>query len=178
MKVVDLTLPISDGMPVYPGDPEVRVRVAHTMEAQGWELRELAFGSHTSTHVDAFSHMSPGGENLDEIPLERFMGPAVKCSTDDAFPSGIGLVFDRGDVTDAVVDRIVSSETGFVGIGVEVVFSVEAERRLLKSGVLTFTCLVHVEALPSGEEFTFIGLPLKIAEGDGSPVRAVALVSD
>jgi len=74
MRVIDLSMPITDGMPVYPGDPEVKVKVAHTYETHSWELRQLSMGSHTGTHVDAPSHMHPGAATLDELPLERFFG--------------------------------------------------------------------------------------------------------
>ena len=178
MKLVDLTYPISDGMPVYPGDPAVSVHIAHRIESHGWELRELSFGSHTSTHVDAFSHMDEDGANLDQIPLDRFLGPAVCVSATDGFPGNVGLIFRDGTIDEEVVGRICQAGAGFVGISIAVEFSVEAERALLKAGVLTFTCLVNVEQLPTDQGFTFVGLPLKIKDGDGSPVRAAAILSD
>ena len=33
--------------------------------------------NHVGTHVDAFYHMKPGGQTIDEMPLELFMGKAV-----------------------------------------------------------------------------------------------------
>jgi kynurenine formamidase len=36
--------------------------------------------------------------------------------------------------------------------------------------------LANLSALPGDDEFTFIGFPLRWAGGDGSPIRAVALV--
>ena len=33
--------------------------------------------NHVGTHVDAFYHMKPGGQSIDEMPLELFMGKAV-----------------------------------------------------------------------------------------------------
>lgn len=43
-------------------------------------------GSHTGTHVDAYSHMHKGKETLDEIPLERFFGKALRIKLGDGFP--------------------------------------------------------------------------------------------
>ncbi|WP_223836522.1 cyclase family protein [Paenibacillus oceani] len=45
MRVIDLSMSIADGMPVYPGDPEVKVKVAHTYESHNWELRRLSMGT-------------------------------------------------------------------------------------------------------------------------------------
>ncbi|WP_254611184.1 cyclase family protein [Paenibacillus sp. JMULE4] len=68
MRVIDLSETIMDGMTVYPGDPEVKVEVVHTREEHTWELRQLTLGTHTGTHVDAFSHMHQGGN-----PSMRFL---------------------------------------------------------------------------------------------------------
>ncbi len=77
MRLVDLTHPIHSGMPVWPGDPQVRLRPAATVAAQGWNLLELHLGSQSGTHVDAPFHVDDALPRLDELPLERFTGPAV-----------------------------------------------------------------------------------------------------
>ena len=71
MQIIALSQTISDGMPVYPGDPGVCVKPAHSIDKEGWRLKQLSFGSHTGTHVDAFSHMDTHGVSLDKIPLEK-----------------------------------------------------------------------------------------------------------
>ncbi|MCC9078128.1 cyclase family protein [Litorilinea aerophila] len=50
----------------------------------------------------------------------------------------------------------------------------EVHQILLRGEVVIVECLAHLEELP--EEVEFIALPLKIQDGDGTPVRAVALV--
>lgn len=67
MKIIDLSMPLHTGRKVYPNDPEVKIDVIHTYEKDSWELRHLSMGSHTGTHVDAFSHMHDGAENLDDL---------------------------------------------------------------------------------------------------------------
>jgi arylformamidase len=76
-RFFDITLPIEDGMLVYPDDPAVRVR-AHSRIADGEDanVTALALGSHTGTHVDAARHFIDGGQPVDAIPLDRLMGPA------------------------------------------------------------------------------------------------------
>ncbi|WP_312886478.1 cyclase family protein [Paenibacillus foliorum] len=64
MREINLSLPIADGMHVYPSDPEVKVKVAHTYECHTWDLRQLSMGGQTGTHVDAPSHMHPGVKTL------------------------------------------------------------------------------------------------------------------
>lgn len=44
--------------------------------------------------------------------------------------------------------------------------------------MITYTDLVNLEDLPYNQSFTFYGLPLKIKNGDGSPVRAMAIFDE
>ncbi|CAG9579491.1 hypothetical protein LMJF_31_3050 [Leishmania major strain Friedlin] len=173
MRLVDLSLPLYDGMPVYDGDPPVHVTKVCTREKDGWEVRHLQMGSHTGTHVDAPAHMHEDGSNLDEVPLTRFCGPAVVVKVaDSSFPPNKGLLFYEAVPADCV-PRIVAANAPFVGGPLEE----KAERLLLGCGIITYTGLVNVEQL-IGESFTFYGLPLRIRGGDGSPVRAVAVMDD
>lgn len=73
----DLTRPISTGMPVYPGDPSVRISTVLTCAEDGVEVSGLCLGSHTGTHVDAPSHTIPGGRTVDQLRLDELCGPAV-----------------------------------------------------------------------------------------------------
>jgi kynurenine formamidase/ketosteroid isomerase-like protein len=63
-------------MPVYPGDPEVRIAPALTAEADGANVLSLALGSHSGTHADAPLHVGDGWAALDALPLSRFAGIA------------------------------------------------------------------------------------------------------
>lgn len=69
-------------MSLYPGGTPPVIRHLHTMEADDCRVRELRFGTHLGTHLDAPSHMLPRGKSLSQIPLTRFLGPglAVDCT--------------------------------------------------------------------------------------------------
>lgn len=77
MYVVDLSMPLRSGMSVYPGDPNVAIDPALSIEGEGVAVSALSLGSHSGTHLDAPAHLIPGGPTLSEIPLERLVGPAV-----------------------------------------------------------------------------------------------------
>ena len=76
MPLVDLSHPLTTGMPVYPGDPEVTFAPALTVAADGVAVERLDLGSHSGTHLDAPAHSIPGGRTVDRIPLELLWGPA------------------------------------------------------------------------------------------------------
>ena len=173
MKIIDLTQSIENNMEVYPGDPEVKIKVTNTYPEDDYLVRKLSLGSHTGTHVDAFSHMDRTGESLDQIPLERFCGRAYLVDKEDKFPINKGLLFKERVGVDSL-DKIIAAQPNFIGGPI----SEELERSLLNNKIITFTGLVNLELLPTNESFMFYGLPLKINKGDGSPIRAIAILEE
>lgn len=75
-RVLDLSHPLSDTMPVYPGSRPPRIRRTSTVAERGFAETSLGFLSHTGTHVDAPAHMRAGGATLDRLPVETFVGTA------------------------------------------------------------------------------------------------------
>ena len=173
MKIIDLSQQLDNNMEVYPGDPKVKIEVANKFQEDNYLVRKIQLGSHTGTHVDAFSHMDPAGKNLDQIPLTRFCGEAYIVDKQEEFPINKGLLF-KEKIGIASLDKIIAANPNFVGGSI----SEELERELLKNEIITFTGLVNLELLPSNEGFMFYGLPLKITDGDGSPIRAIAVLEE
>lgn len=173
MKIIDLSQTIHSNMPVYPGDPEVKVSLVHTYKTHSWAIRKLELSTHTGTHVDAFSHMHASAASLDEIPLKRFFGEARVVSDKIPLKQGIGLFFTE-KISIEMLDTLLQAKPNFVGGHL----TEDLERALLANEIITYTDLINLEQLPFDYSFTFYGLPLKIQEGDGSPVRAIAILEE
>jgi kynurenine formamidase len=73
---IDLTLPMSPGMPVYPGDPPVEFLPHSSLVPDGFRVTELHLGTHAGTHLDAPAHFLVGGTTVDALPLSALVGPA------------------------------------------------------------------------------------------------------
>ena len=74
----DVSLPIRTGGAIYPGNPPIAVTSFSSMaRGDSSDVSLISFGSHTATHVDAPSHMEPGGPTLDAVPLSALLGPAI-----------------------------------------------------------------------------------------------------
>lgn len=77
-RIYDVSAPIRDGGLIYPGNPAIRISLQQSMASgASSNVSDVAFGSHTGTHVDAQRHMIPDGLTVDQIPLETLMGPAT-----------------------------------------------------------------------------------------------------
>ena len=82
---IDVSLPIGEDLPVWPGDPRPSFTVHPIQGPEGFQTTEISLGSHTGTHVDAPAHVEAGGRTLEQIPQDRFIGPCqvVEVDTDE-----------------------------------------------------------------------------------------------
>jgi arylformamidase len=174
MRIIDLTLPLYSGMPVYPGDPEVSIENIQTLEKEGWNMRRIEINGHDGTHVNAPIHMVAGGKTLAEMPLESFWGPAKIY--DGTIEKGKGIIFRDQNIDAALAEKIKKARPLFVGLSSRYECDVEIEKDLLAHDIVLYERLANLDKVP--KEFTFYGLPLNITGGDGSPVRAVAVVDN
>ena len=72
----DVTVPISNNLVTWPGDPPVEVTVKlDVANGDPATVRHLSLGSHTGTHVDVPCHFIAGAATLDDVPLSHWLGP-------------------------------------------------------------------------------------------------------
>lgn len=78
MTIYDVSLPITETLAVWPGDPGVRVeQTAHMARGDNATVSRLEMGAHTGTHVDAPAHFIPGGSGVDALDLDTLVGLAL-----------------------------------------------------------------------------------------------------
>lgn len=88
MRIIDLSHAIHQEMPVFPGTEPPQLKSANTLEKDGFVEVKLIMYSHTGTHIDAPSHMRPGGLALDQFSIEDFIGPGLVIDCTDWARSG------------------------------------------------------------------------------------------
>ena len=121
-KIIDLSAPIAPSPPETPefqrtgityidhaaGASEIEalygVPARLLRRGEGWTRETVSIGTHNSTHVDAPYHYNATVEGrpaatIDELPLERFLGPGVVL---DFTSHGDGEAIDADDVTAAL----------------------------------------------------------------------------
>jgi len=91
MDIHDISLPLSNDLPSWPGDPRPRIKRIHKIsEGDDSNVTHLSMTAHTGTHIDAPDHFLDSGETLDQIPLGLFIGPAQVVE----LPSGRDITAD------------------------------------------------------------------------------------
>ena len=77
MKVIDLTLTVSEKIPTFPGSPKPHFIEWETIPKDGYNLELLFLSTHTGTHIDAPFHFVKNGKKIHEIAPERLVNEAV-----------------------------------------------------------------------------------------------------
>lgn len=203
MKIYDITAAICDNLPVYGNERPTVDRVARLEDGDKYNFTKLGLSTHTGTHADMPSHFTNSHITCDNVPLDRFYGPARliripatgHITMADLLPFNIEegsiLLIDTGQskymqqgtlkenffaLTTEAAQYLVEKKIKTLGIDYLSVDPYDSEdfavhMALLGNGVTILEGLV-LEGVPEGE-YILSALPLKIAGGDGSPVRAV-----
>lgn len=74
---LDFSLSVHDDMPVYPGDPPVRIQRFLEHGRDGLQASQLSMSCHAGTHLDVPRHYLPAGTSVEELDPGRFTGPAL-----------------------------------------------------------------------------------------------------
>ena len=76
MSWIDISVPLTSHLVSWPGQPGMRVRALETMKKDGCEVHDIALTTHAGTHIDAPRHFVANTNAVDEINLEKLIGPA------------------------------------------------------------------------------------------------------
>jgi arylformamidase len=165
VEIIDVSVPVRSGMPVYPGDPEVRLELVSLSPA----VSRLDFGVHTGTHVDAPLHFIEGADAAEQLPLDVLVGPC-EVVAGQGFAERV-LIKDAPELDGAAAQALVDRGIRLVGVDRMSVGDEDAHRVLLGAGVVVVEGL-ELGAVEPGT-YELYCLPLKLVGSDGAPARAI-----
>jgi len=77
MPIYDITVPLTNEMPTYPGDPGIQIVDWFALaNGDSANVTHLNFGAHTGTHIDAPAHFIEGAAKSESLSLEVLVGNA------------------------------------------------------------------------------------------------------
>ena len=81
MKIIDLTLTVSDKIPTFPSSPQPNFIPWENIKEDGYNLEVLFLSSHTGTHMDVPHHFLEKGAKIHEISLKKLVSEAalIQC---------------------------------------------------------------------------------------------------
>lgn len=76
-EVIDVSVFMQPGMPQWAGEELLTTQALAALPEDEVNVTLLTMTTHTGTHVDAPRHFIVDGKTLDQIPLERWVGPCI-----------------------------------------------------------------------------------------------------
>ena len=205
MKIYDITVAMSEELPVYPGDPRVRIEpVSRLARGDAANVSSITMSTHSGTHLDPPRHYNDHGIPVDRIPLSILIGqalvveiPGIKAITTDdlcRLPvrgevrlllktansllwSNPAFSADYSCLTPDGARFLVETGVKLVGIDYLSVERHDGDGEVHR--ILLDNGVVILEGLNldgvAAGSYELVCLPLKIRDGDGAPARAVLI---
>lgn len=93
MKIYDVTVAVSSGVPIYDGDPPVTIEsVRRIADGDNANVSNLCFGAHTGTHIDAPNHFIDGTRRIEDLDVEKLVGP---CRVIEMYDSVMAITHEH-----------------------------------------------------------------------------------
>lgn len=199
MKMIDITTPIYQGMPVYKNKPEKQPELNTNTNGHVTESR-IAMDLHTGTHIDAPLHMINDGETFETISLENLVRD-VKVFDLTQVEDGItkadleGLSIEEGDFVlfktsnsfdeEFNFDFIFLKEDGakflaekkITGVGIDALGIERSQPEHPTHKTLFGADIIVIEGLElkdvEAKSYQMVAAPLKLSGTDASPARVL-----
>jgi arylformamidase len=202
-RIWDISPPVHEGAPVFPGDTPYRQRWAATI-APGCPVNvsEITLSPHVGAHADAPLHYDPAGATIGALELAPYLGPCrvihaiargpliewehLAHAAERLPPRVLVRTCQRAPVerwdgalaayAPATIERLAA--LGVQLIGIDTASIDPADSKTLDSHqVIRRLGLRVLENLVLDEvpegDYELIALPLKLVSADASPVRAI-----
>jgi arylformamidase len=206
MRIHDISIPLRAGVAVWPGDAEYEHHwTMKRTDGAPVNVSQVRLSVHTGSHADAPLHFLDEGAGIDEVPLDRYFGPARvvdirgKALIRREDLAGIDLtvaprVLFRTDAwTDYqrfpesipvmkpdVPEFLAKQGVFLVGLDVPSVDVLDS-KELSVHNALAARGISILESLAlrgiAAGVYHLVALPLRLQGADGSPVRAILIES-
>ncbi|WNB92994.1 arylformamidase [Bacillus sp. NEB1478] len=202
MRFIDISMPLYNGVPGWPGDTPFSFELAWTKEQSGSvNVGKLEMSTHTGTHIDAPFHFDGDGKRVFDLPIELYSGPAIVIdvsgeqeitlnSIKEKLKTGTKRVLFKTNcwsdrttfpekivpVMPEIVPFLKDCGVGLLGVDMPSVDHLDSKE--LDAHHTLHEHHIHIlEGLVLDDvaegEYELIALPLALKEADGSPVRAI-----
>lgn len=194
---------VSERTALFPGDtPYVRRPVLGFADGAHYAVSALTSTLHIGAHADAPAHYQPGGQGIDQRPLERYLGPcqviSVRLGRNEritpaalagthveaprvlfktgSFPNPERWCNDFVALSPELIDHLADGGVRLVGIDTPSVDLAE-DKVLVSHQAVARRDLAILEGLALADvepgHYLLCALPLRLEGADASPVRAV-----
>lgn len=201
MKLIDLTMPLNNSTPIYPGDIIPEFKKISSLEKDGWNQHRICINNHFGTHIETPSHMIKNGKKLINYSIEKFIGTGViidvrgkkKINANLKEIHNKDIIIIRTDHTQKIhsnnyftsfptiseefAKTIVEKKVNIVGIDSftidESPFNIH--KYFFDNDILCLENLVNLHLI-TNKSFKIFVLPINLVDMDAAPCRVIAQI--
>lgn len=193
MKIYDISQEVFD-CNVFPGDPKPIRKVLMNMDDGAiCNLTEITMCAHNGTHIDAPYHFCNDGKTVDEVPLDKVVGPCyvytrngelgadevrkvyelaksidAECAMRLLFKGSTVVTLEAAKVMAELHIKLVGNESQTVGPEDA---PAEVHRVLLPEEIVLLEG-IRLADVPDGR-YILNAAPINLGGADGAPCRAI-----
>lgn len=201
-RIWDISPPVYEGAPVFPGDTPYRQRwAARIGPGCPVNVSEIGLSPHVGAHADAPLHYDPEGATIGDVDLAPYLGrcrvihaiaqgPLIEWAhlehaLADLPPRVLVRTYAHAPVewdgalaayAPATIERLAALGVTLVGIDTASIDPADSKtldsHQVIRRLDLRVLENLVLDAVPEGD-YELIALPLKLVSADASPVRAV-----
>lgn len=204
LEIIDLSQPIADNMPVYPGDSVTSLMQINYLKESRYNSFRLETCMHAGTHIDSPMHMTENARYISDLPLGDFFGngcvidarnqPVITLRKEyekmipeksivliyTGFDSiyGTGKYYDEHPVVDKeLCSLLIEKDIRMLGMDMPSPdkYPFEIHKALFKKQICIIENLTNLDRLLEIKSFDIIALPLRI-NADSSVARVAACI--
>ncbi len=202
-KIIDISLPLNEKTIVYPGDPSLSME--KIKKPSGSQLTKLSLGTHFGSHVDAPSHVFDFGKNINEMPLENFVGSCRVLDVRECQEAVTKEVLEKFNIAsdERILLKTKNSDRGYDEFYNDYVYLASDAAKYLADKNIKLIGVDYLSVKQKGSvdntphtafleknipilesinlanveegEYFLMAVPLALQDVDGSPVRAILL---
>jgi arylformamidase len=126
MRIIDVSLPLTDKLPVWPGDPRVILeRVKDIADGANSNVSLLQMRVHSGTHVDAPVHFFPGEKGIEGLVLHELIGPCFVSEIPSEANVVTRKILEGLQIPSGVRRLLIKTKNSYLWTGDETEFSPE-----------------------------------------------------
>lgn len=200
--IIDLTMEITNMMPVYPGDDLVKLQETRNFDKDGYCNHRLETGMHIGTHLDGPMHMTDSELYISDVKLDNLIGKGIliNCKNTDKIDyenkyeelidercivlinTGYSNNFHSENyfkghpvITEAFAELLIRKKVKAVCVDLPSPdrYPFDIHKKLLNRGIFIGENLVNLDKLESLMDFEIFIVPLNI-RADGAMARIFA----
>jgi arylformamidase len=204
-NIIDISSDFDSTMATWPSSEKFDFQILRNHHEHNVQVSRISLNLHTGSHIDAPKHFDSNGLNIDEIPLETFLGEVYvfDCGNADIIDKNVLLNLNFAPQYKRIIFKTKNSKDkskvfneNYVALTTEaaeylaslnlLIIGIDAPSIELYKGrnykthqVILNKKIVIIEGLnlENVEQgvYKLIALPLKIKNAEASPVRAILI---